>query len=85
MPLNYFFLLSLFYVDHFFLHIYHFCLLLSLGAILVMALCDGECGLDFLDGFIFFPSIYFLSLPAHVSSPPVLCFELSDSLGALYS
>lgn len=30
---------------------------------------------------LFFSSIYFLSLPAHVSSPPVLCFELFDSLG----
>lgn len=49
-----------------------------------MAFCDGECGLDFLDGFIFSPSICFSSLPAHVSSPPVLCFELFNSLGALY-
>lgn len=62
MPLHYFFppLFVLCWSFFFFsLHIYHFCLLLSLGVISVMALCDGECGLDFLDGFIFFPFYLF--------------------------
>lgn len=81
-----FFLLSLFCVDHFFFPSHLSFLLASIPW------CDFSDGSLwwwmwswFLRWIYFFPlSIYFLSLPAHVSSPPVLCFELFDSLGAMY-